>query len=84
MKPPIAPPQHHLEPSDISIQLIRMEAKLDAQLGSVKEQLQELKRDIKPIQEHIQLINTLSRVGGKILLSGSAIAVCVRYLMSLF
>lgn len=85
MRPPL-PIEHHVAESttDITVQLIKIEAKIDAQLSSLKESVGEVKKDIKQIQEHVQYINAISKVGSRILLSGGVIALCVKLLASLF
>ena len=66
----------HLE---IVSHLTRIDAKVEAQLAVTKEHLNDVRRDIKDIKEHVQFV----RAAGKIIGMGSGVTACVK-LVSLF
>lgn len=73
---------HHRAAEDTEVikQLARLDAKLDAQLGSVKENMSDLKKEVRDIHKHVQYVNALIKIGG----SGAILTICVRYLTTLF
>jgi len=69
--------QQHLE---IMAHLTKIDAKVDAQLAVTKEQLAEVKKDIKDIKEHVNFV----RAAGKLIGVGSGVTACVKLFSLLF
>lgn len=60
--------------------LLKLDAKLDTQLDSLKEQMGGLKKEVKEINENLQYFKVFSKILG----SSAVVGICIKYVASLF